>query len=166
MSEHAHDVLPMRRLHRRDGQPVAFFENEEIGEGRISPKLRQREVARLVDYLYIDQEPAGRFGLARRIEIGRRGVKLGGVYLDAGRDPRNAHHTGLRTTGVVEQHPIAHLHAVAHEIAGLVVAHAGPAHGGVGHGQHVVNRGLGGLGFHEPVVGHGGSDFVFDRPKE
>jgi hypothetical protein len=37
-----------------------------------------------------------------------------------------------RRARVVEQHAVADLHLVAHEVAGLVVAHPGPGHGGLG----------------------------------
>ena len=42
-------------------------------------------------------------------------------------------------------HAVAHLHAVAHEIARLVAAHARPGHGDAGRGQGVVDGTLVGL---------------------
>src|SRR5690606_13573374 len=51
--------------------------------------------------------------------------------------------------GVVEQHPVTHLH-LAHEVARLVVAHPGPGFGD--HAGQVVDREVGGLGLHQPVA--------------
>src|SRR5690606_19214322 len=59
----------------------------------------------------------------------------------------NAGHLGV---GMVEEHLVAHLHAVAHEVAGLVVAHPGPGFGA--DPFQVVDREVLGFGLHEPVT--------------
>lgn len=69
-----------------------------------------------------------------------------------GRHPCDARNTRLGAAGVIE-HAVARLHLVAHKVARLVVAHAGPGHSTVGGGQGVVDRAFLGFGFHQPVAG-------------
>src|SRR5687767_9653272 len=52
---------------------------------------------------------------------------------------------------MVEEHAVSELHFVQHEVARLVVAHAGPRCDAAGRRERVVDRALVGLAFHEPV---------------
>src|SRR5207245_1756242 len=54
---------------------------------------------------------------------------------------------------MAEQHAVADFHAVAHEVACLVVAHAGPRNGRARRRQRIVHRALVRLGLHQPVRG-------------
>src|SRR5262249_55286462 len=58
---------------------------------------------------------------------------------------------------MVEEHAVAHLHAVAHEVARLVVAHAEPRGGLFRSAGEVVDRELVRLALHQPV-GHRGRE--------
>ena len=53
---------------------------------------------------------------------------------------------------MIEEHGVAHLHLVADEVAGLIVANAEPRNGMVRRGKGVVDGALGGLGLHQPEV--------------
>src|SRR5690606_8835758 len=61
-------------------------------------------------------------------------------------DAVDARHLGV---GVVEEHLVPDLHAVAHEVARLVVAHAGPGFGA--DPFQVVDGEVLGFGLHQPV---------------
>src|SRR5690606_6742293 len=102
---------------------------------------------------HVHQEPARLFAgglgvviVGLRIELGLVRIGLAG-HLG---DPDDARHLGV---GVVEQHPVADLHPVAHEVACLVVAHAVPGLGAdpleVVDGERVR------FGLHQPVAGAG-----------
>src|SRR5260370_5958478 len=54
---------------------------------------------------------------------------------------------------MAEQHAVADFHAVADEVACLVVAHAGPWNGRARRRQRIVHRALVRLGLHQPVRG-------------
>src|SRR4051794_31110870 len=59
---------------------------------------------------------------------------------------------------MIDEHSIAKLHFVAHEVAGLIVPHTAPASGLLGSLGQVVNREAIGLGLHQPAFlrcGHG-----------
>src|SRR6185436_6244392 len=58
----------------------------------------------------------------------------------------------LRTARVVEEHPVADLHVLEHKVARLIVADAAPGRGAAGRREHVVDRALVGLAFHQPVL--------------
>src|SRR5690606_32578187 len=64
------------------------------------------------------------------------------------RDAVDPRHLGV---GVVEQHAVADLHAVLHEVARLVVAHAGPRFGA--HAREIVDGEVLRFGLHQPVAG-------------
>jgi len=53
---------------------------------------------------------------------------------------------------VIEQHAVAGLHLVAHEVARLIVAHAVPGHALIGQGGEVVDAAISWFGFHQPVA--------------
>ena len=53
---------------------------------------------------------------------------------------------------MIEQHLVADLHLVAHEIARLIVAHAEPGAAAPRRTRQVVDAELVGLGFHQPVA--------------
>src|SRR5205814_2179100 len=59
---------------------------------------------------------------------------------------------GLRAAGVIEQNTVADFHVVAHEVARLEIAHAGPRGFLAGRREDVSDRALVRLGFHQPVL--------------
>ena len=98
----------------------------------------------------VDQRPA-RFRASRS---SRRSTwissKLSRVRVRGGGDLGDAVRCrGRRVAGVVEQHAVAGLH-LAHEVARLVVAHAGPRFGA--DTLQVVDREIVGLGLHQPIA--------------
>src|SRR5207249_716254 len=53
---------------------------------------------------------------------------------------------------VIEEHAVAYLHLVPHEVARLVVAHPRPRRAASFGGEHVVDRALVGLRLHQPIA--------------
>jgi len=116
--------------------------------------LGQTEQARLAHQLHVDLEPA-RLGWRRfGVVIGAGRVELRGVAGQAAHQARQAGDARLRAGRVIEQHAVAGLHGVAHEIAGLVVAHAGPGQRLARCRSQVIDRSLVGLTLHQPIAGH------------
>ena len=93
-------------------------------------------------------QPAGVVWFGCGVEVCAGGVKLGGIGVGAATDLHNAGDAGLGAAGVVEEGQVAYLHGVAHEVAGLVVAHAYPGDGLLRVGYQVVNAAVGGFRLH------------------
>ena len=89
------------------------------------------------------------------VVVGAVGIELRGIGCGGPGNLGQSGHAGLRTRRVIEQHTVADLHLVAHEVARLVVAHTGPGQGLLGRLCQVVDRGLVGLALHQPMTGHG-----------
>ena len=102
----------------------------------------------LLHQLHIDVHPARIFHRRGGIEIFALLVKLRRVGVGMAHHLRQPCDTRLRATGVIEQHAVSNAHAIAHEVAGLIIAHTIPRHGLLRFGRQVVNRHIGGFGFH------------------
>ncbi|MCW5655593.1 MAG: WYL domain-containing protein [Hydrogenophaga sp.] len=137
--------LPLLRTHRRDGQPVSALEHHHVFQLRCVAQFEQAHEPGFLEGLHVQQQPAWGIGLGGGVVVGGLGVELGGVGAGAGGYAGYAGDAGFGATGVVEEHAVAEAHGVAHEVAGLVVAYAGPGHGGVGGGQRVVDGAFVGL---------------------
>ena len=86
--------------------------------------------------------------------VGARRIELRRIRIAGARYFRNAGNAGFRTAGVIEQDAITDAHVVAHEIARLVVTHAGPGQRALRRSERMIDARLVGLGFHQPVT-HG-----------
>lgn len=141
-------VLGRHGLH---AQSLAPARHEHSFEGRVGLQNRKRyPPLEYFDKADIDHEPPrvfiGRAGIVGWMRgISRCGVGVGRAgHLG---DARNARHLAAR---VVEQHPVAHHHRVAHEVASLIVAHAFPGCGAIA--LQVVDAVFVGFGLHQPVA--------------
>jgi hypothetical protein len=76
--------------------------------------------------LHVDRDPARILLRGLRIEVLAAVLELRRIRIGAAGHAGDAGHAGHRAAGVVEQDAVAGLHLVAHEVAGLVVAHAEP----------------------------------------
>src|SRR5690606_18451189 len=98
---------------------------------------------------HVDQVPARLLARGLPVEVLGLLLELGRVRIRRARrlaDPGDGR--DLRVGGV-EQHAVADLH-LAHEVARLVVAHAGPGFGA--DALEVVDREIRGFGLHQPVA--------------
>ena len=153
LHQHPSDVVPLRRLHRRDRKAAALLQHPHVRQCRVGAQLGQADQPRLANGLHVQQQPARVVCRGLGIVVRRCGVELGGVGAGAAGHAGQTGNAGLGAAGVIEQHAVTHLHRIAHEVAGLVVAHAGPGHSRAGRGQSVVDGALVRLGLHEPELG-------------
>lgn len=84
------------------------------------------------------------------IKVGAGRIELGGVRVGSAADLGEAGDAGLGAGRVIEEHAIAGLHLVAHEVARLVVPDPGPWQGASP--LQVEDGSLVGLGLHQPVA--------------
>jgi hypothetical protein len=130
-------------------------EHAHVGQFGMRAQLVESDQARLLHDAHVDIHPARFLRRRFRVEIGTFRVELGAVGIGGRGDFGQPGDARLGAGGMVEQHAVADLHLVAHEVARLVVAHAPPVDGLFRHRQHVVDADHGGLGFHQPVTRHG-----------
>jgi hypothetical protein len=139
----------MHGINRRDGEAVAALQDGEIGEaGRFSQR-GQMDQGQLAHELHIDMLPARSFWFGFGIKVFALRIKLRGIGVDQAADFHDACDAGLWAGGMVEKCEIAQAH-FAHEITGLVVAHACPSHGLERQAGEIVDGAFIGLAFHEP----------------
>ena len=104
-------------------------------------------------------QPARRGARGLGVEVGALRIELRFVGIGRPRDFGQTGDAGLRAARVIEEHAVADAHLVAHEVARLVVAHADPGHGLARRRVEVVDRALGRLALHQPVLTrHGGAE--------
>jgi hypothetical protein len=148
---HRDDGLVVRGLDRLHRQPLAPGQDQHAGQGRAGAQLVEGDQARqLALELDVDADPPRLVGPRGRIVVRAGGIELGGVDHAGARDPGQAGDAGRGRVRVVEQHPVADPHLIAHEVAGLVVADAGPGLD-LDPDQIVDPEGVG-FALHEPVV--------------
>jgi hypothetical protein len=152
--------LPFVGCDRRDREPVAGLQNAHRRQLRALAHLGQRQKPRLAHDGHVHVQPARFVRWALGIEVGAGRIPLRGVGVGRAGHFGQAGHARLRARRVVEQHAVAGLHVVAHEVARLVVAHAHPGDALVAH--QVVDRALLGLAFHQPVS-HGSASRKRER---
>ena len=99
---------------------------------------------------HVDGQPARFLALAGRVVVVAAPVELSRIGKRRAGHFGDADHPRLGTVGVVEQDAVADLHAVAHEVARLVVADTGPGFD-LDLGQ-VVDRKLFWLALDQPVT--------------
>jgi hypothetical protein len=135
----------------RNRQPAPPLQNLHILKLWIRPDLLKRyRLIKLFNKRNIHQIPHRLILGGTRFVIGACRVELGRVGVGSRGDLRHAIDAGHGAGGMVEEDRVAELHAVAHEVAGRVIAHAGP--GGLLVLLEVVYGVTGGFGFHEPVL--------------
>src|SRR5690606_20092575 len=121
--------LPLRRGHRHHRQARTLAGQGEILAqriGMVADRLQRDRRVELAHEAHVDQEPA-------RLFLRRLGIVVLGLLLELGwvriggagdfGDPVDPRHLAV---GVVEQDAVADAHVVAHGVARLVVANAGP----------------------------------------
>ena len=121
-----------------------------FGQRLVLAQFGQRRPAGFFDETEIDMQPARIVAawLFRRsiCSCGRTAWRRDRRLADFG----DADDARLLAAGVIEERLVAGFHLVAHEIARLVIAHAGPRRGFVA-GEIVDAVGVG-FGFHQPVA--------------
>jgi hypothetical protein len=147
----------MYGVNRRDGEAIAALQDGEIGQRWRFAQGGERNQRELAHELHIDMLPAGGFWLRFGIEVFALRIKLRGIGVGQAADFHDASDTGPGAGGMVEEREIAQAH-LAHEIAGLVVAHTRPRHGLIRQAGEIVDGAFIGLAFHEPEAlgGDGG----------
>ena len=131
---------------RLPGRSVTIF-----ASGLWFLQFSQGNQTGLAQRAHVDVDPARIVLLRGRVVVVALLVELRLVGVGRGGDLGDAGDARLRAARVIEQHAVADLHLVAHEIARLVVAHAAPRRDASRRGEHVVDRALIGLALHQPV---------------
>src|SRR5688572_25564263 len=152
-TEERHDVElgSGDRLYR---QPAALLDHQHVPEALRGFQGLQRDDGReALDEGHVHHVPRRRFQGGGRIEVLVTLLPGEVIRIGGARDRREAGDAGGIGVRRVEQHAVALLHLVAHEVPRLVVANAFPARTSVA--LEVVDRVGAGLAFHQPVAsGH------------
>src|SRR5690606_19243696 len=145
--------LPLGRRDRQHREARTLADQGEVFPqcvGVGADRLQRDRRVQLAHEADVDQEPARFLARGLGIEVLRLLLELGRVGIGSAGDLGDAVHAGGVAVGVVEQHAVPHLHAIAHEVARLVVAHAGPGFGT--DASKVVDREIRRFGLHQPVA--------------
>src|SRR5207247_3321198 len=119
---------------------------------RVPPQVSEEPRAGLSQRAYLDMEPARVVLLRLGVVVRAGALELGRIRIGRRGDFGQAGDARLFAARVIEQHAVADAHLVAHEIARLVIADAGPGSDVPRRGERSVDGAFVRLRFHEPIA--------------
>ena len=146
-----------------DGEPLAFAQEQHLLQsGKGAEFGKGNRAGKLGLELDVHHEPARVVGGAFGIEVLAVRIPTGVIGVGFPHHGDGADDGGVEVA-VVEKRPVPQLHLVAHQVAGLIVAHSVPALGLARCVFEVLQREIVGFGFQQPVL-HASSSGSTSRP--